>query len=65
MKQLLILATLALVAAFPARAGQEVCIPVEIGRVMDNGWKVTQVICVSDDRPAPRLRFVEEGGHHE
>lgn len=59
MKQPFIIAALALFLATPARA-DEVCIPVETGRVMDNGWPVTQVVCVSDDRPAPRLRFVED-----
>lgn len=58
MKQTFMIAALALFLAAPARA-DEVCIPVETGRVMDNGFRVIQVICVSDDRPAPRLRFVE------
>ncbi len=59
MKQSFILAALAVLFASQALA-DEVCIPVETSRVMDNGWHVTQVVCVSDDRSAPRLKLVDD-----
>lgn len=59
MKQAFIISALALFLAAPARAGQEVCFDVDSNIRDDNGRVVMQRVCVSDDRPAPHLRFVE------
>lgn len=59
MKQTFAIAALALFLAAPARADQEVCFDVDSNIRDDNGRVVMERVCVSDERPAPRLRFVD------
>lgn len=61
MKTLLLAGALLLALNTAATAGQRVCFPVETNRVMDNGYRVTQVVCAEEGRPLPlKLRILEE-----